>query len=228
MSFGEFVPRPSSTKLYVKLNGSASDSSGNSLNGVGTGITYSRDNGKFERGAKFGTAKFDGIDFGTNNALNFTTSPFTISMWLNHNLASLANPILFCKGIYRDSGYYCQVYSGAGTQMSFTFIVSQFGANQTQTCNLYLPNNKWGLFTVVRDGASVKMFLDGRKSTSTPVTIVNPGSSAAYAFVLGNYSSKGAIYAYGGKMDEVIVENRAWSEEEVKKYYTNSSGRFGV
>ena len=31
---------------------------------------------------------------------------------------------------------------------------------------------------------------------------------------------------YSGAIDEVIIENRAWTASEVKKYYTNSLGRF--
>jgi hypothetical protein len=29
-------------------------------------------------------------------------------------------------------------------------------------------------------------------------------------------------------LDEVIIENRAWSATEIKKYYTYARGRFGI
>jgi hypothetical protein len=41
---------------------------------------------------------------------------------------------------------------------------------------------------------------------------------------LGCASSSDSFWS--GAIDEVIIENRAWTASEVKKYYTNSLGRF--
>lgn len=38
----------------------------------------------------------------------------------------------------------------------------------------------------------------------------------------------GQHYTFDGSIDEVIVENRAWTAEQVKKYHTYSKGRFGI
>lgn len=33
-------------------------------------------------------------------------------------------------------------------------------------------------------------------------------------------------HSYEGKIDEVIIEERAWSNSEIRKYYTQAKGRF--
>ena len=30
------------------------------------------------------------------------------------------------------------------------------------------------------------------------------------------------------KTDEIIIENRAWTQQEIQKYYTNALGRFAT
>ena len=106
MSLGEYLGAGSAvTKFLLHLNGNSQDSSGNSLNGTDTSMSYSKNYGRFNEGAYFnGSGQ---IRLGNSTILQPTK--LTISMWIKRTTTEGSTPTL----IMRDNGAasYVSAYS---------------------------------------------------------------------------------------------------------------------
>lgn len=214
MSLGEYTPN-SSTKLLLHLNGNSTDSSGNSNNGTDTAITYSQANGKFGQGAGF-----NGSSSKIATTLNLGTV-HTISFWLDYKNASDAVVIGGAdNGVGRTD--FCPYIDGSSSGSSIYYrpaIISAVSPVSVVHGGLSGMTN----ITIVRNGTSVSFYKSGSQigttqtlSDNNSLTITNLGC------INGN-----ALF-FNGNLDEVIIENRAWSASEVSKYYTMTKGRFGI
>ena len=190
------------TKLLLHLNGNSTDVSGNSNNGTDSNVTYSLANGKFNQGTSFnGTSSK--ITLGTSSTLNVYNS-FTISIWFK-TLDSSLYQIFFSKSVELICGIY--------EQKIFTQLVD----NYTEAGNI-INDSKWHLFTSTYNGTTCKVYLDGVLGQSKNMSSSSQTASAYIGFFpIPQLSFKGSI-------DEVIIENRAWTASEVRKYFTYSRG----
>jgi hypothetical protein len=207
----------STTKLLLHLNGNSTDSSGNGNNGTGTSITYSLANGIFGQGAGFnGSSSKITTPLG-----NFGTGNFTISLWIK--TTQEATRVIFGKTteVDKDNGGYV-LYRDSGGYHAFRFgtIVNLHIQNQ------YIATGGWNVITIVRNGANGYIYSNSNLIVSTS-SISSFNQNTSGTFTLG--TSPGSNWTprfYSGAIDEVIVENRAWTASEIKKYYTYSKGRF--
>jgi hypothetical protein len=219
-TLGEYLGAgASTTKLLLHLNGNSTDSSGNNNNGTDTNITYSQANGKFGMGAGFNSASNSKIVFGS------VITPMgqkTISLWLKNNQDSWCFILRNCfngnssNGIGVDNSGSFEINRSSGTKV----------LSISPTTNV--KDNVWHNVIFTWDGTTnanmVKLYVDGKlesQATANYTETLTP----TYNLTLGQYNDS---YDYTGALDEVIIENRAWSAEEVKKYYTNSRGFFAT
>jgi hypothetical protein len=75
------------------------------------------------------------------------------------------------------------------------------------------------------DSGTMKMYINGVKEASE-VSATMTATDKKLRIGVNQEGDESNFYS--GSMDEVIVENVAWSAEKVKKYYTYAKGRFGI
>jgi len=224
MSLGEYMGASLGiTKGLWHLNGNSTDSSGNSNNGTDTNISYSLANGKFRQGALFnGTNSKIVVSYDTS--LNFGTSPFTVSLWMK--TTSVATGILLAK--YSQSAtldYYALIFFGSyvGFRLRDRTFGSDWNTNSISSVNDGLWHNVIG----VREGAtSRKIYIDGNLETTETDDISATNLTSNQTTTFGCFLNSTPVAFYAGAIDETILENYAWTASQIKKYYTNSLGRF--
>jgi hypothetical protein len=208
-------------KSYVSGSNTWRDLSGNVNNGTLTnGPTFNTDNG--------GTIVFDGTNDYINlgNILNYTSQPFTISYWvyfnsLNTNVGG-QGPVVIFKGAYAVNGYYDQIASNG----QITFITNQSGVVQSSyTDTGAVIISTWYNIVYTRNGASVRIYINGIDKINTAGTHINPTSSANN-FNIANY---GPDYIYGNfRLSNFINYNRSLSAAEVQQNYNAIKSRFDL
>lgn len=233
MLLGEFIPSsnvsPTPTKLLLHLNGNSNDSSGNGNNGTDTNITYSQANGKFGQGAGFnGSSSRIQVDDHTSLQLN---GDFTISTWVKPTslptidiFADIINKWDYNKGVF--SGYVIRLYNENGTQK-----VQAEMNNLVISFSTSISTTSWTNISAIYNGSTFKMYINGSEvvssnMSSNPVTNTKKLNIGNFGFYTATSSELGRWF--NGAIDEVIIENLAWSAEKVKKYYTMTKGRFAT
>jgi len=218
-TLGEYLGAgASTTKLLLHLNGNSNDSSGNGNNGNDYNITYSQANGKFRQGAGFNGSS-SAIMLLVNFFSNYSGN-FTISVW--SYVSSIVQDVepIFCEG---DTGGnpVIQLQIKKGKPEMNIFNVDWYVAASSSD----VPINQWNNLIGIKNGTTLQIYLNGvlvGSSNCSSSTNVHPGNVA-----IGKYVNP-AGYFYAGSIDEIIVENVAWSAEKIKKYYTMTKGRFGI
>lgn len=84
-------------------------------------------------------------------------------------------------------------------------------------------DGNWHFAVGVWNGISLQLFLDGA-SANTDVAWANaPAYQAASHFRIGCYSEVGTnSFFFTGLLDDVFLENRAWSANEISAYFKGS------
>lgn len=220
---GEYLGAGSGiTKGLWHLNGSSVDSSGNGNNGTDTAITYSQANGKFGQGAGFNGSS-SVINVG-NAGLNLT-GDFTIAGWMY--ITSSSNPVLNILATRGQSGSPYEQYA------VFEQNGTVYGRLRNTAGNVVfdaaIPSvgiNTWQFVVCVVSGTTVSIYVNGKKGTDATFTGTRLNLSIDTK-IGGGYVSNQLFYM-NGAIDEVIIENVAWSAEKVKKYYSYAKARWAT
>jgi hypothetical protein len=156
---------------------------------------------------------FDGVDdyisLGNATALGFTSQDFTIEAWIK--LASTTKGMeIFQRHVWNSDGYRLQTTSSGG----LSFCTFQSGASQvSKTSNNTLIIGQWYHVAVVRQGASVRIFVNGVDKTETTGSHINPAYNASRTTFMG---TSYALEAFSGIISQVRVWNYARSESQIK------------
>lgn len=162
----------------------------------------------------------DYITCGANVPPNFTTSDFTLSVWL-YSTSATTEQVIFCRGKYGSDGFYLeQISSGI-----VTFASCQGAAYQlVSSANGTLPVNRWSHLCFVRSGTVGSIFLNGTEASYTlRQSLLNPRTNTR-DFRIGSYydGSTGWI----GKLDIPSVYNRALTAGEIAQLCRNPLGMY--
>ena len=197
----------SNTKLLLHLNGNSTDSSGNGNDGIDSYINYDYAYGKFNQGANF-TKSPKSVIRTKNNIGISGSSPRTVSVWVK-SLSSTDNMEMFGWGVESNS-------------RSFSLMGRKGGS-----IYFYANNNDWDTGVILGedmcniiltyDGSNLKLYINGQLKASTTKSL----NTTDTTFKLGERASV-ASYTSNGNIDEVIVENIAWSPSKVQEYYTST------
>lgn len=229
-TLGEYLGAgASTTKLLLHLNGNSTDSSGNSNSGTDTAITYSQANGKFGQGAGFnGSSSRIQVDNYSSIQLN---GNFTISALVKPTSLPTSGAFMdiINKWDYNNStfsGYFIRLYNEGGTQK----VQAQIN-NLLISFSTSISTTSWTNIMSVYNGSTFKIYINGSEVVSSN-TSTNPETNTK-KLNIGNFGFYTATSSelgrwYNGATDEVIIENRAWTASEVKKYYTYTKGQFGI
>lgn len=157
--------------------------------------------------------QFDGVDdyvsLGNATALGFTSQNFTIEAWIK--LGNVTRVMrIFQRQLENSDGYEFLT----GLSGNFVFYTFQSGANQISrtSSNVWTAGN-WYHVAVVRQGASVRLWVNGVDSTNITGSHIDPAYSAnRQAFIGTGYAPE----AFNGTISEVRIWSNARSESQIK------------
>jgi hypothetical protein len=158
--------------------------------------------------------EFDGIDdyvsLGNATALGFTSQDFTIEAWIKPGNVTKGMQIFQRHG-WNANGYRLNMASSGRLQCS-TF---QSGAGQTSqsSAGIFIAGN-WSHVAAVRDGASVRLWVNGVDSTNITGSHIDPAYAANMTARIGTYLP--GVDAFQGCISEVRIWNYARSESQIK------------
>ena len=215
-NLGEYIGAGSGiTKGLWHLNGNSNDSSGNSNDGTDTDITYSLANGRFGQGAGLnGSSSY--IDCGL--PVLTAIDNWTISCWVKPDSSSTGiTTIIVCNGDTDDNGYHLR-YRDGNFYILLGFVTISDAVEATV--------GEFQHIVVIRRSGSLYLYKNGSENSLGTDTPITPSGKT----LIGAYLSGGSLGGnfFDGSIDEVIIENRAWTAQEIKKYYTNSLGIFAT
>ena len=215
-TLGEYIGAGSgTTKGLWHLNGNSNDSSGNGNNGTDTAITYSQANGRFGQGA--------GLNGSSSKILSTLSGVsgivFTYSLWLK-------------RGQISNDDRMIQHWQSSSSSLDFHFksdnTIQAYQWNGSTnpavvTTKTITDTTLWHHYLLVKNGATMTIFIDGKEE----VTGNSNNNTLTTSFAIGKDEINNTSW-FTGSIDEVIVENVAWSASKVAKYYTMTKGRFGI
>ncbi len=147
------------------------------------------------------------------NALR--TVPFSLSFWINPASLPVTSVFFFTGLGYQSSGAYA-VLEDTGV---VTFVTNQLGANQnTISSSGSISASSWQHVCITRNGASVKIYVNGFDVTSSSASHINP-SSGNGTMKLGAYNT---ILPYPGLIDQFYIYDVTLSPDQVAQLYINT------
>jgi len=224
---------------YYSFNGDANDNSGNSFDCTVNGAVLSTDRNGSTNSAYYFDGVDDFVEIPTSLDLDNQKGGFTISLW--YYLDSTSNytgGLIELQDDFRSSTNYSldeisikSTYGkiASGLSRSYRNGGSSGGTSGGNSQTLAV-NNQWVNLVAVfnTDYRNVTLYSNGYK--------IGPGNSGSYSFTSLSGGSSGtrvigatvdALYSpkyWKGKIDDVIIWNRALDCSEVATLYTQSSG----
>jgi hypothetical protein len=211
-------------RSYVSGSTTWNDLSGNNSSGsLINGPTFNSANGG---SIGFTTAGTSYTNLGP--ILNYTSENFTFSYWVNFNSLTTnvggQGPVVLYKGEVNTNGYYDQI-SRNGTSGTISFLTNQSGANQVSNTDAgTITVGVWYNLAYVRNGTSIRIYVNGIDRTTTAGTHINPTSNGNN-FTLATYNTS----VYGNfNLSNFLNYNRTLSASEVLQNYNALKSRFNL
>jgi len=209
---------------YYRLNGDGVDAMGTyHLTNLNATTFIS---GKFSSCANFVAASNQEL-YVLNN-LGITGGNITMSIWVNNtsqpaeskyfvhaNQSSATNNVGNC--------FYYKTTGGAG-KVYFDRVKYSVAFNEA-TVMYTLTNGVWYNLIYTYDGSNVRGYINGALAAGPTASSGNGTSGGVDYFSIGNDYGGTTLWS-DAKIDEVIVESRAWTAAQIKNYYNFSMGRY--
>jgi predicted GH43/DUF377 family glycosyl hydrolase len=199
-------------KFNENTGAAVNDSSGFGDNGTLSGATWTA--GKSGSALQFLRSDTnDVVNFGDRNNLE-GFSALTISAWIYPYSYPQSGEIVKKDGVYllRENN------AGSG---SVAFMVWDSSGNRREldVPDAYLLKNQWSLITATWDGFRIRIYKNGAILAGESDQNFDNLASNTNPFTIGNQASGGE--GFDGKIDEVMVFNRAITEKEIQYMYNN-------
>ncbi len=212
---------------HWKMNGNATDSSGNGNNGTpGGGVTATTgQNGVASNAYSFNgshTGSVGVINAGTNTSLTFTDN-FTISAWIRPTGYQLDEYFTLKNGIVARgpaSTYNYALQLRDSTTVSF---IKRAGTEGLLHYHFTVPSltNAWSLVTATISSGRVTMYRNGAVVGSPQQILGNPIAGAANdVLYIGSATPSSRYTHFIGSIDDVRIYNRALPAADVAALYT--------
>ena len=220
-NFGLYNKRPSTiTKGYYNFNNDSLDTSGNNMNGTDTSMSYV--NGKYNLCASFNGSN-GRIQLPDAAGINTT---FTFNAFIKLNGTN--NNTIYSKGSDASNGWGCLFTISTTLFESAVVTTTPTTAQQTLSQVININTNVYYMVTLVFDNSArtLKGYINGNllKTISTGANL--RGTNNVYIGV--NKGGPSFSNYFNGSMDELVIENRVWTDDEIRKFYTYSRGNFGI
>ena len=188
------------TKLMVHMDGDES-TIGHGLTHYGTPLLSSTQS-KFGGGSMYFNGSTDYIEVAENASLDFGSGDFTIDFWIYHTVAigTIENYVTYYGGTDKFSWIIRRDAAG-----KLQMLLSSDGSNWdfNQTTNESISSSAWHHVAFVRDGNTIRAFLDGTAMTISSPSYSNTISTAADLMQIGN--GFGSAFYLPGYMDELRI-----------------------
>lgn len=223
MSLWEYLGAWSwTTKWLYHLNWDATDSSGNWNNWTLVWTTY------WIWKLWSGSASFDWDDYITLNSF-WITSPITISAWIKTATKgkmifadyTQASNLVAWYQLNMNASWYIQFVSWKNTWvvLGTDYAVCSWTTDIATNTRV---NVMW-----VWDWTNLKTYTNWLQSSSCAWANAPVYNASIRCRIWCNeYVPNIRIDFFNWQIDEVIIENRAWTAEEIRRYYTYASWRF--
>ena len=232
MTLGEYLGAGSATTIGLwHLNGSSADNSGNGNNGTDTAITYGAAYGKFGQGARFNGSS---SKISVPQAISLGTGVRTFVFWLSTTSNVPDGPGLISYTTSSSGTDQCTIrILGSDTGVGYVgklrvFLRGAAGENVYRDSGIVLNDGVERAIIVTIDIANhaINIYVNGiaNQSAQTGTTLSAIDTTGTVYF---GADMLGTGY-FACNLDEIIIENVVWSATQVKKYYTNAKGRFGI
>ena len=223
-TLGEYLGAGSGTTLALYHLENTTDSSGN-------GRTLTNNNSvafnaaKFSNGADFG-ASGNTKSLSIGSALGYSAN-ITMSCWVKLNTEITSSYYVFLNLDHLTTRVAFRMYYdyNSGTRRLYFGRTKLGVADNLVLYNQTLGTTNWNHFLMTYDGSNCRVYMNGNLFGTVASSGNGTFTSFTDNFSIGNTKT---TYQNGHIIDEVIVENRAWSASEIKKYYTFARGRFGI
>lgn len=214
-------------KGYWRLNGNSNDASGNGNNGTNTNVTFSQGNGRLNQGAGFN---------GTSSKI--ITPSISISGQITGNVwvkipssyggASSKYPFIF--SFRSDTDNYRFDALAWHADLSYKVQFQHFnGASWYQIQSISALSVGWHMLTYKYDPGvanGMKIYIDGvfnnQANPSATLVISYPMSIGANRIT----GAPGQSSWFNSAIDELIIDNEAWSSAKIKNEYSKAKGFF--
>lgn len=222
MTLGEYLPN-SNTKLLLHLNGNSTDSSGNGNNGTDTAITYSQANGRFGQGAGF-----NGTTSKIVNSMSYVPTNKTISIWFKTSVNNAYQELFSQNRWVSASNYDTQEFRLTNSgKISYTEANNAFNSSLISAASY--PTSSWVNVVVTTSGTSWKLYVNGTNTDNATLTNISNFTVDTNGTVIGAYAGQPSpVFFFNGSIDEVKIDNYAWTPQQVAKYYSYAKGGFGI
>jgi len=209
------------TKWYYKLNWNSTDSSWNWLNWTDTNISYVA--GKFWDCASFNWTN-SSISIANTIALQLLWN-YTYWWWFNHSNITSTQRIINKDRAVDFTGWYTLTLNTNWTYNYYIGHIWWWAERWWFTWVVAKPIWEWHHFIVRYDWANIKLFIDAIEVYSKAVT-TNLSADVNAPLIFWAYWSTPTWQWLYWKIDEVIIEDRAWTAEEILNYYNKSQERY--
>lgn len=220
----EFV-KTANTQLLYHFENNANDDSGNGRNGTVVGATYV--DGMFGKGLQFATTgKY--VDCGFNTMY----TEFTILAWIK--------PSSYPAGGTGEIVSKRSLSATAPTDFPFAFLIDNNGklnslaslgndyvADSSLVSAAAIPTTSFSLVAlVIKNNVKLAQFLNGVYQENAIAFSI---STNTRNYFIGRQSFVNVTeYGFPGIIDEVVIENRAWTQAELNAYYLNNGKFFQI
>lgn len=200
--------------LHLKLNGDATDASGNGHHGTPIDITF----GQWDERQG---AYFDGsacVELPASNIVVPKKDSWTIALWFNRESSSVYRRLFSLhRGESAGSGVYVNA-SGTGLAVG----IHNGSSIPDRVITTGLSPNTWYHIALTYDGTAARAYLGGILIATITTAFVGCGS---YPAILGDYDGNmSAAYAIVGKEDDVRIYSGVATPEEIKAIYNFGDG----
>jgi len=200
---------------YYPFNGNANDESRNMNHGIAVGPDLTADRFNKEDSAY----SFNGIDdlvyLGTELNLINNANSLTIAAWVYPYEVSPSGTgrgyAIIGEGLGGDNYHF---FIGDNVLM-FLFNSNGIESAFAGSDQALIEANKWQFITVTYDGANVTFYNNAQPDTTTPAS----GNIDGNTSMLCIGSSDDISNFFNGKIDDLMIFNRALSDEEIKSLF---------
>lgn len=217
------------------FDGNANDESGNGNDGIPNGPDLTEDRfGQPLKAYLFQSDNHDEISVDNSESLNITGN-ITISCWYKNQNNSSVSALIGMGGPFESSGYNLiansfNTYDNNSGIWGESLVASPafgrqnilIGENRAVIPQQYVNLNEWNFICCTYDGNTMKMYLNGIMSDSINCSFELPSLTEPLLFGKERNYSPNERY-FNGVLDDIGIWNRALTDDEVSKLYSESS-----
>jgi hypothetical protein len=218
MSYGE-MPATTNYKCYYKFEGDLNDFSGNARTLTGVSNTYGV--------SKLGTQAMNLASSQyayRNDNLGINGGPITVILWYKYASNSTNNGDIV--SIFGGSNkVYYEFYYVSDAPGALLWGRSRRGVTEEgPTATMLFSTTAWTHVAGTYDGSYMTMWINGEKFGPTAAS-GNGTTSSSDGTIVGCWRAAATPSGFmRGLYDDLIIEGRAWTEQEVKNHYALGRG----